>query len=129
VLVEGRDEEFHRWLGEGAAEPRPTACIEVGGEIVGWVDADASCDWLAPGEVNVGYHVFAAHRGNGYATRAVALLVRGLASGVSTAVLLIDDGNARSLAVARRAGFVRDGSVGGQQRWVHPTVIAPNSPR
>jgi RimJ/RimL family protein N-acetyltransferase len=118
VLVEGRDEEFHRWLGAGAAEPQPTACIEVGGEIVGWVDADTTCDWLGPGEANLGYHVFAPHRGNGYATRAVELILRALAAEVTTAVLAIDDGNAPSLAVARRAGFARDGSVGDQQRWV-----------
>ena len=115
VIVASRDAEFHRWMGPGADHPQPTACIEVEGEVVGWVDYDQDGDrhWLGPGEVNVGYHVFAEHRGKGYATRAVELLVRYLAAATDhhTATLLIDRDNARSLAVARRAGFVRRGDV------------------
>lgn len=118
-LVAGRDTEFHRFLGEGAAEPDPVACIVVDGEVVGWVDHDDERTWLEPGEVNLGYNVFAEHRGHGYATRAVALLVQHLAEcgSVDVATLLIDPENERSLALARRAGFVRHGDLDGNPYW------------
>jgi RimJ/RimL family protein N-acetyltransferase len=109
VLVAGRDDEWRRWLGPGDDEPRPTACVVVGREIVGWVDydVDADHDWLRPGSVNVGYGLFAPYRGRGYATRAVQLLVHHLAvdGKYRAATLLIDEANERSLAVAQRTGF------------------------
>jgi RimJ/RimL family protein N-acetyltransferase len=116
ILIAGRDVEFHRFLGPGSNDPRPTACIEVDGEIVGWVDYDVGDAWLTPGEVNVGYNVFAGHRGNGYATRAVQLLLRHLAVDTAhhTATLLIDPDNERSIAVARRTGFAPAGEVDGK---------------
>jgi RimJ/RimL family protein N-acetyltransferase len=57
--------------------------------------------------VNVGYALFAPHRGKGYTTRAVQLLLHHLAMQAEhhTATLLIDDRNERSLAVARRTRF------------------------
>lgn len=109
ALVAGRDEEFRRFLGPGADEPAPTACVEVDGEVVGWVDYDSDRSWLGPGELNLGYNVFAPHRGQGYATRAVQLLVHHLAvnSAHRVATLLIDPENHRSQALAARAGFPR----------------------
>jgi len=109
AIIAGRDDEFHRWMGPGSNEPAPTACIVVAGDVVGWVDYDPGPAWLQPGEVNVGYVVFPGHRGLGYATRALALLVRHLTveTPYRTAVLVIDHGNERSLAVAERLGFTR----------------------
>lgn len=124
AIVAGRDDEFHRWMGAGSPEPRPTACIEVGGGLVGWVDYDRHEDhhWLAPGEVNVGYALFPGHRGHGYASRSVQLLMHHLAgsSSVTTASLLIDPANLASLALAARTGFARHGDVNGQVHLRRP---------
>ena len=111
LLVEGRDEEFFRWLGPGSESPSPTACVWVGDELVGWVDYDLEHDWLRPGEVNVGYYLFPAARGNGYASRAVELLLLHLSRATvhTVATLAIEPGNARSLRLARRLGFVEKG--------------------
>lgn len=119
VLVDGRDEVFHRFLGDGDADPRPTACILVGGLVVGWVDYDHDRAWLEPHEVNVGYNVFASFRGRGYATRAVRLLMRHLAVDTDweVATLLIAPENERSLALAARAGFDRVDDLDGNPYW------------
>ncbi len=67
--------------------------------------------------MNVGYFVFAEHRGNGYATSAVELLLQHLARDTqyTAATLLIDPENEASLAVARRCGFNRRDDVRGQR--------------
>ncbi|MFP5321420.1 MAG: GNAT family N-acetyltransferase [Acidimicrobiia bacterium] len=118
----GRDEESRRFLGEGADDPAPLACIVVDGEVVGWVDFDVERDWLEDGEVNVGYNVFPTHRGNGFASRAVQLLLHHLAvtGAASVATLLIHPDNARSLALAGRAGFTRHGDLDGNPYWKQP---------
>lgn len=113
LLVEGRDDEFFRWLGPGAETPSPVACVWVDDELVGWVDYDLERDWLRPGEVNVGYYLFPAARGHGYGSRAVELLLLHLSSATqhTVATLVIDPENGRSLRLARRLGFVEQGEV------------------
>jgi RimJ/RimL family protein N-acetyltransferase len=113
ALLASRDDEWDRWLGPGDEHPQPTACILVDDRVVGWVDSDRDHPALGPGETNVGYHVFAPHRGAGYATRAVRLLIRRLAEegDLTTAILEVHALNAASLRVAEKAGFVRTGET------------------
>lgn len=129
ILVAGRDALFHRFMGEGHPEPDPEACITIGDDparsrIVGWIDYDELRPWLIDGEVNVGYSVFAEYRGNGYATRALELLVRHLRNdpAVSAATLLIDPANEASIGVAHRAHFVRHDDVDGERFYKRQTV-------
>ena len=112
LLVEGRDEEFFRWLGPGSDKPSPVACVWAGDELVGWVDYDLEHEWLEPGQVNVGYYLFPAARGKGYASRAVELLLTHLARDTAhTVATLVIHENARSLALARRLGFAEEGEI------------------
>jgi RimJ/RimL family protein N-acetyltransferase len=117
-IVAERDEETFRWFGPGGGNPAPAACIWVADELVGWVDYDRDDDhdWLQPGEVNVGYCLFPAARGKGYASRAVELLLGHLARDTehTVATLLIHPENTLSLALARRLGFERRGEVNGE---------------
>ena len=119
ALIGGRDVEFHRFLGEGSFEPRPSACIVVDGKVVGWADYDHDRAWLAADEVNLGYNVFPCARGNGYATSAVRLLMHHLAVDTkwTVASLLIDPDNERSLALARRLSFEPQEDLDGSRYW------------
>lgn len=126
TLLRGRDHEFHRFLGEGSAEPGPTACICVDRNVVGWIDYDNERDWLDDDEVNLGYNVFADDRGKGYATRALRLLASFLQEQVppTRPTLLIDPANTPSLAVARRSGFRPTANIDGQQFFeLDPRVL------
>jgi RimJ/RimL family protein N-acetyltransferase len=122
ILIAGRDEEFHRWLGPGAETPAPVGVIVVQDHLVGWIDYDVEHDWLEPGEVNVGYNVFPPQRGNGYATRAVELLMQHLEADTpyDTATLLIYPQNGPSLAVAARTRFKPSGEVDGSRYFKRP---------
>lgn len=123
-LLATRDREWARWLGPRSTAPAPAACVVVGGSVVGWVDADRdpAHDWLGNGEVNVGYALGPGQRGNGYATRAVRLLVHHLAWSrrCTAATVLIDPRNVASLRVAERSGFTFRGDVAGQRLLARP---------
>jgi RimJ/RimL family protein N-acetyltransferase len=110
ILMTGRDAVFHRFMGEGSPDPHPTAVIELDGGVVGWVDHDHDeiRTWLAPHECNIGYHVFAAHRGQGLAQAGVRLLLELLAAEgrYQVATFLVDAENAPSLRVAEAVGAV-----------------------
>lgn len=113
LLLAGRDDEWARWLGPGHEHPRPTACILVAGKVVGWVDSDPHLEQLRDGETNLGYNVFAAHRGLNIATRGIELMLRHLAAEgtYTTATLQIDRSNGASLRVAAKVGFARTGET------------------
>lgn len=65
----------------------------------------------APGGAEMGYTVFEAYRGRGYATEAVRGLMGWAATmGVPAFVLSISPENGPSRAIARRLGFVQVGS-------------------
>jgi RimJ/RimL family protein N-acetyltransferase len=114
VLEEGRDEEYFRWLAGEESPLPPTACVEVDGEVVGWVDYDTRRSWLEEREVNIGYYTLADHRRRGYATRATALLLCHLASYTryEVATFAIARTNLRSVAVAKRLGAQSAGTLG-----------------
>ncbi|HEX4906273.1 MAG TPA: GNAT family N-acetyltransferase [Acidimicrobiales bacterium] len=119
ALIALRDDQFHRFMGPGSPDPRPTFCIVVDDAVVGWVDADHEDGhhWLEPHEANLGYALHPDHRGRGYATRAVQLLMHHLAQTGqwSVATLAIDFGNDWSIGIARRCGFVEHGTIVGEK--------------
>ena len=76
--------------------------IEEGGQAVG----QCSLHHRDPGTAEIGYWVRTDCTGRGLATRAVtALAAAAFADGVGQLVIHCDEGNARSAAVARKAGF------------------------
>jgi RimJ/RimL family protein N-acetyltransferase len=85
------------------------------GEPVGCCGVD---DWTAEDVAQFGYWIAPDARGRGYATRAVVLLTRWLFElGAARVFLTIIAGNVESLAVARRAGFVHEGTMRDHSVW------------
>jgi RimJ/RimL family protein N-acetyltransferase len=88
---------------------------EASGRRVGCCGVDG---WSADGVAQFGYWVVPAGRGRGCATRAAVLMTGwlfGLGAGEVFVTVVAD--NEASAAVARRAGFVADGTTGTDAVW------------
>jgi RimJ/RimL family protein N-acetyltransferase len=85
------------------------------GDLVGCCGID---DWTEEDVAQFGYWIAADARGRGYATRAVILLTRWLFElGAARVFMTIVAGNEGSVAVARRAGFVYEGTMRAHSVW------------
>lgn len=85
------------------------------GELAGCCGVD---DWSKADVAQFGYWIAANARGRGYATRAAILLTRWLFElGAARVFLTIVVGNEESVAVARRAGFVYEGTMRSHGIW------------
>jgi RimJ/RimL family protein N-acetyltransferase len=85
------------------------------GELAGCCGVD---DWSKADVAQLGYWIAPSARGRGYATRAVILLTRWLFElGAARAFVTIVAGNEDSVAVARRAGFVYEGTMRAHGVW------------
>ena len=85
------------------------------GDLVGCCGVD---DWSKADVAQFGYWLAPGARGHGYATRAAILLTRWLFErGAARAFLTIVAGNEASVAVARRAGFVYEGTMRSHGVW------------
>jgi RimJ/RimL family protein N-acetyltransferase len=85
------------------------------GELVGCCGVD---DWTKEDAAQFGYWIAANARGRGYATRTAILMTRWLFElGAARVFLTIVAGNEGSVAVARRAGFVYEGTMRSHGVW------------
>jgi len=85
------------------------------GDLVGCCGVD---DWSKADVAQFGYWIAPGARGHGYATRAAILLTRWLFErGAARVFVTIVAGNDASVAVARRAGFVHEGTMRAQSVW------------
>jgi RimJ/RimL family protein N-acetyltransferase len=88
---------------------------EQSGELVGGCGVD---EWSTADVAQFGYWLAPGARGHGYATRAVLLMTRWLfALGAARVFLTIVADNKASVAVARRAGFVHEGTMRSHNVW------------
>ena len=85
------------------------------GELAGCCGVD---DWSKADVAQIGYWLAPSARRRGFATRAVILLTRWLFDlGAERVFLTIVAGNDESVAVARRAGFVYEGTMRSHSVW------------
>jgi RimJ/RimL family protein N-acetyltransferase len=84
-------------------------------ELVGCCGVD---EWTDEDVARFGYWIGPGHRGRGYATRAAVLLTGWLFErGAARVALTVVAGNDGSVAVARRAGFVHEGTMRAYGVW------------
>ena len=114
------DEIGARWRAF-AATGNPTGAAfaitdATSGELLGCCGVD---DWSNADVAQIGYWLDPNARGRGFATRAVILLTGWLFSlGAARVFLTIVAGNDASVAVARRAGFVYEGTMRSHSIWM-----------
>ena len=85
------------------------------GELVGCCGVD---DWTDEDVAQFGYWIAPNARGRGYATRAAVLMTRWLFElGAARVFVTIVAGNEDSVTVARRAGFVYEGTMRSHGVW------------
>ncbi|MGZ0153270.1 GNAT family N-acetyltransferase [Kribbella sp. WER1] len=113
------DEFVSRWRAFGAGEAPAGVAFAItdaaSGGLIGCCGVD---DWSKEDVAQFGYWIGPGARGRGYATRAVVLLTRWLFElGAARAFLTVEADNAASAAVARRAGFVHEGTMRAHSVW------------
>ena len=120
AAAEALIEEFAANWRASAAMGRPSGVTfaitdAASGELAGLCGVDA---WSDEDVVQIGYWLAPRARGRGYATRAVILLTRWLFElGAARVFLTIVAGNQPSVEVARRAGFVYEGTMRSHGVW------------
>lgn len=113
------DEFTSRWRAfstTGAATGVAFAIVDArSGQLVGCCGVD---DWSHADVAQFGYWVAPSARGRGYATRSVRLITRWLFGlGAARVFVTIVAENVGSVAVARRAGFVHEGTMRSHSVW------------
>lgn len=104
--LDGMVEIVERWRGEREAGTRLMFAVHHEGQTVGWVEARPRRD-----VASLSWGIYARHRGQGYATRAVRLLVDHAFAdlGVRRVEAEVDPRNVASQRVATRSGLRREG--------------------
>lgn len=113
------DEFASSWLAFAATDTPSGVAFAItdakSGALVGCCGVD---DWSKADVAQFGYWIAPGARGRGYATRAAVLLTRWLFGlGAARVFLTIVAGNEDSVAVARRAGFVYEGTMRAHGVW------------
>jgi RimJ/RimL family protein N-acetyltransferase len=136
LSVAAADAELDGMLADfaaGATLPGRLAVVRrEGGDAIGW---GLLYRWDDTAEVELGYGLAPAHWGRGYATELAAALVAHARDvlRLPSLVATVQADNAASVAVLRRAGFVRAGvarKAGREKelyRWTHPATPEPSS--
>ena len=117
-LTPAEQREHQRRHLEGVAAsfgPGPKWCFSVDSPdaaYVAYVDCDLANPNVAPGQANISYAVHPAHRGKGYASRAVRLVCHFLEQHTEAreAHLLVDRRNVASIRVAQSVGAAEAGT-------------------
>jgi RimJ/RimL family protein N-acetyltransferase len=119
-------ETEQQWRENG---PRRTWAIRatVTGALLGGCEARLNGD----GSANVSWWIFPEHRGNGFASRAIRLMVRHAVDtlAVTRFVALIEPDNLASRGVARRAGFAElELDTTGDRPMIRHELVCKHSP-
>lgn len=91
------------------------AIVNEANTLIGMIEANSNYEHLAglsKGDANISYGLYPAHRGEGYASRAVHLLVTFLQEkDLKRAVIRVNPENTNSLKVPLRCGFVEKETI------------------